>query len=98
MSNDILKQASVIEVLRTVDRGAGRATYYPLAHETKYNIPGLMRMLESAGYVTHRDEVRADGGTTRYYTITEAGRANVLVLWEAIASLLQMVIRFMALR
>ena len=77
MSNEILKEASVIEVLRTVDRGAGRATYYPLGHKTKFTISGLMRMLESAGYVTHRDEVRADGGTTRYYTITEAGRAHV---------------------
>lgn len=77
MSNEILKEASVIDVLRLVDRCEGKATWYPLARKTKYNIPGLMRMLGAAGYVTHRDQVREDGGTSRRYTITEAGRAHV---------------------
>lgn len=77
MSNKILNHESVIDVLRAVDGGNGRATWYPLARKTKYNIPGLMRMLESAGYVISRDEVEDDGGTTRFYTITELGREHV---------------------
>ena len=77
MSSDILKEASVIEVLKAVDQSAGKATYYPLGRKTKYTIWGLMVMLESAGYVTSRDMAEEDGGTTRFYTITEAGRAHV---------------------
>ena len=70
-----------IEVLKTIAKFSGKATWYPLARRTRHSIRGLLFSFEQQGLIFAEEKYLIDEDRTeRFYSITDFGLETIALI------------------